>query len=310
MKRIHVGGFVVDVDVDGGVVADFVDRIADSGGVDRPTHRLIVRRTGRARLVIDAERRLVSLTLPPDAAGPTILIGVLQAVIRGVAYLERSAGTRALLHGSAFTLRSGAGVAVLDGGLGQGKTSLALAMARQHGHLLVDEFAFASTAARDVVLSAAPTLPWHVRTDMAPYAAPSSSTNPLRFPRELQAIVATAPGDAPLRLILIPDEELSAGRITPVDADQARVLLRCAVADHLAKLADPGLDHVSIFAGIEQVVDPAGRPLAELPVPVEERNILLQRLASLPTYRVGVGAPADLPASVAAASVAVESVAT
>ncbi|GAA1563354.1 hypothetical protein GCM10009827_101190 [Dactylosporangium maewongense] len=308
MRRLQFGELVVDVDTDGGAVADFLDRIAGASGARQPTHQLIVRRAGDARLVIDEMRRVISLTLPIDAAGPAILIGVLQAVTRGIAFLERSADTRVLLHGSAFTVASGAGVAVLDGGLGQGKTSLALAMARAHGRLLVDEFAFAHTTPDGVVLAAAPTLPWHVRSDMAPYTAPAPTEAPLRYPSELRATVATAACDAPLHVVLIPDQGLQAGRTEPVEPDAARHLLRWALTDHLCKLTDPQLDHVSILADASQVVDPAGRPLAEQASPLPTHSGLLQQLIAVPAFRVGVGAPADLPASVAAAGLAVGSV--
>ncbi|MEV4135509.1 hypothetical protein AB0J72_25440 [Dactylosporangium sp. NPDC049742] len=308
MRRLRFGEFVVDVDTDDGAVADFIDRIAGPSTVAQPTHQLVIRRTGETCLVIDETCGVISLTLSRDTVGPTVQIGVLQAVTRSIAYLNRSAGTRMLLHGSAFTLASGAGVAVLDGGLGQGKTSLALAMARERGQLLVDEFAFARTTPDGVVLSAAPTLPWHIRPDMAPYLAPLPGSAPLRYPCELQATVATAPRDSPLGLILIPDQRLRAGQIAPVDGVRARSLLRRAVTDHLSKLADPRLDHVSIFTNVNQVVDQARRPLAEQTTPLIAQVDLLRHVASVPAFRVGIGAPADLAASTAAAGLAVETV--
>ncbi|MGI5185429.1 hypothetical protein ACQEVZ_55210 [Dactylosporangium sp. CA-152071] len=308
MRRLRLGAFTAGIDVEDGPVADFVHRITDAGSAGGPTHRVLVRRAGGARLVVDDDRRLITLTPPAGAVEHTVLIGVLQAVTRGVAYLERAAGSHALLHGSVFTVAGGAGVAVLDGGLGQGKTSLALALARDHGHLLVDEFAFTHTTRSDLLLSAAPTLPWHVRADMAPYTAPSLGATRLRYPDDLRDVAATAPHDAPLRLILIPDRGIPAGQVEPVGEAHARLLLRSAVTDHLAKLANPALDHVSIFTGVQDVVDPTGRPLAHQPLPAEGTGGVLRQLAAVPAYRVGIGAPADLPASVTAASAALATV--
>lgn len=308
MRRLRLGDALVQIDAPGaGGLDEFLDRISDYDARGAVTHRMAVRCGNQPRLVLDDHGRTITLSLPAGSCDPTVRIGVLQALVRGLAYLQRSTRHLALLHGSALTAGDAA-VAVLDGGLGQGKTSLALGLARRHGRLLVDEFAFARTRPGRVVLSAAPTLPWHVRVDMAPYVTPTSVPEPLLHGQQLRAVAGTSTREAPLRLILVPDRSTAPGLTIPVEPDHVAHLLRHAVADHLNKLANPRLDHVSIFTTTGQITDGSGQALAGRDIDTTGRDTVLHMLVAIPTYRVGIGAPADLPRSVVAAGHLIETI--
>ncbi|WP_213456993.1 hypothetical protein [Rhizomonospora bruguierae] len=301
MNHLRLADLVVRISVrDVDDLDDLLERISGSGVQHTATYRLVVRRNAHAGLVVDDRRRTIALSLPHGPSTPVTHIAVLQALARGLAYIERSAPDLALLHGSALTTNDGA-VAVLDGGLGQGKTSLALGLAHRCGSLLVDEFAFARTGTSGVFIAAAPTLPWHVRTDMAPYLAAGPGACPLRYPDQFRPVIDTSASNAAVRLILIPDQSMAPGLTERIEHNQVPHYLRHAVTDHLSKLANPRLDHVSIFNTREQVTDPTGVPLADRNASTAGRDTVLHMLAAIPTYRVGIGTPADVTTSVAAA---------
>lgn len=162
MNRLRLGGYTLGIDSRTlRPVDDLLRRICRPVLASGPplTHRLTVRGADRSGLVIDEHRHQLILTVRAGTEAIAAQIGVLQAAARGVAYLERARRGGALLHGSAFTTRAGTAVAVVDGGLGQGKTSLAVGLAHRHGRLLVDEFAFARLGPGRVLLAAAPTPP-------------------------------------------------------------------------------------------------------------------------------------------------------
>lgn len=315
MRTLRLGDALVEVRLNApepSGLAAFVRRITEPTPAQPNAHRLTITASDQPRLVLDHEQRTMTLTLRLDTTEgtrSTVEIGILQALTRGLALTEATAShpripDTVLLHGSALTMApQGWAVAVLDGGLGQGKTSLAMGLAKRHGQLLVDEFAFASITDHDVTVFAAPRLPWHIRTDMAPQLLPRPTAPTLLYGHDVNGIASTATEAAPLRLILIPDQELRAGETKSVTADAARELLRCAVTDHLRKLADPCLDHVSIFKSPTQIVTIDGAPLCERTgLPLRRSEHVLHTLAAIPTFRVGIGEPADLPLSVAAAS--------
>lgn len=292
-------------------LADFVARITEQSAPRLDSHRFALAEGVAARLVLDPDRRTMALALPPTGTGhdqATVQIGLLQALARGIAFIEatRTKPTTpltVLLHGSAFTISpDAAAVAVLDGGRGQGKTSLALGLAQRYGRLLVDEFAFATIIGTSVTVLPAPRLPWHIRRDMAQHLLPTPAVERLLFASDLKTVVATANEAASLHLVLIPDRQLGAGKTADVPADQARHLLARAVTEHLRKLADPSVDHVSIFDSPDQVVTADGAPLhSRTAPPFAESERVLEALVAVPVIRVGIGAPRDLPLSVAAA---------
>ncbi|WP_238324077.1 hypothetical protein [Salinispora pacifica] len=249
----------------------------------------------RTRLTVDVNRGEILLELAAElASNPTTLeIGVLQAAMRSLAVMGD--GELALLHGSAVTADGGrSAIAVLDGGRGQGKTSLTLGIGAQKGSLLVDEFTFTAFLYGQPYVVPMPALPWHVRADMAPLLAPHATE------RLLYAVDLPAPTTAgrhrplPLSLIVIPDQGLAPGELRETPAPAARDLLRAAVTDHAAKLRDPTLDHVSIFSSADEVTISPSLPAFNF------GEKALDALAAVPIIRVGIGKPRDLPTSVAA----------
>ncbi|GAA4243169.1 hypothetical protein GCM10022255_001090 [Dactylosporangium darangshiense] len=207
-----------------------------------------------------------------------------------------------LLHGSAFAIAADHAIAVLDGGLGQGKTSLAMGLAARYGQLIVDEFMFAAISGPHVTVLAAPQLPWHVRPDMATHVLNGRDHRRLLFEADLHEMAGTAAEAVPLWLILLPDRALPPGETLYVPPNAARELLRCAVTDHARKLANPCLDHVSIFESQEQIATADGTPLhARSTAPARDTERVLDALVTVPAIRVGIGGPADLPVSVTAA---------
>ncbi|MER7006270.1 hypothetical protein ABT297_24940 [Dactylosporangium sp. NPDC000555] len=167
---------------------------------------------------------------------------------------------------------------------------------------MVDEFTFAVMAGPNVTVLPAPQWPWHVRPDMAPHLLTENAHRRLLFEADLHGITSRAIEAAPLRMILIPDRALPAGETMDVPPVAARRLLHCAVTDHVRKLADPSLDHVSIFQSPEQIATADGMPLhTRSAVPTYDTERVLDALVTVPAVRVGIGGPADLPVSVAAA---------
>ncbi|PMR62104.1 hypothetical protein C1A38_05015 [Verrucosispora sp. ts21] len=287
----------------------FIDRISIDGVAAPVRYQMRIVEGEQAELVVDEQTGSMSLVVPSmTTVSPTALeIAILQAGARCLALLG-AADRCVLLHGSAVTAAGGCGaVAVLDGGLGQGKTSLALGLAKAGCALLVDEFTFVTCDRKESVVAPAPRLPWHVRGDMAPYLAPEHPDRRLLFPDQL-APAGIAKTAASLALIVVPDSGIPAGKLEQIDPAQTGVLLTSAVTDHLTKLIDPSLDHVSIFNNPSQVRYASGHPLlnrkAQLCAP--PRNVL-DRLSRVPTFRVGIGSPADLAASVNAVTHVVES---
>jgi hypothetical protein len=231
---------------------------------------------------------------------------------RGVAAVHGTDAGLVLLHGCALTIDTpsepgGAAVAVLDGGLGQGKTSLTMGLAAVRGRLLVDEFTFVRLTSEEVRVLATPHWPWHLRDDMRAHLASGVRTDSaLLFADDLCPSFRVAEcSEAALRLILVPDQELAAGQAVGVPSNVAGDLLLPAVTDHGRKLADPGLDHVSIFDTPSQVCVPDQEVLAVGGAGVRR---ILDALAGIPVFRVGIGTPDDLPASVAAACRAIAQV--
>jgi hypothetical protein len=312
MRLVRIGDLGVDVHLDALAtrsVGNFVDSITDEGVEPACRYRLRLAAGDHAHFVMDPRDRSMSLVLPPartEHDQATVEIGLLQALTRGVAFIEAAgrwaATSTALLHGSSLAISDDCAIAVLDGGLGQGKTSLAMGLAARYGRLMVDEFTFVTISGPKATVLAAPQWPWHVRQDMAPHLLPHNARGRLLFAADLHRIAATADQAARLRMILIPDHELSAGQTVDVPPAEARQLLRCAVTDHLRKLADPGLDHVSIFQSPEQIATTDGTALhTQAATLTHDPERVLDALVTVAAIRVGIGAPADLPTSVAAA---------
>ncbi|QOC90852.1 hypothetical protein [Micromonospora craniellae] len=287
----------------------FVDRVSIDTAPAPVRHQMRIVEGEEAELLVDEQTGSMSLVVPSmTTVSPTVLeIAILQAGARCLALLGTT-DRFVLLHGSAVTATDGGGaVAVLDGGVGQGKTSLALGLAKAGCALLVDEFTFVTCDRDEILVAPAPRLPWHVRGDMAPYLAPEHPGRRLLFPDQL-APVGTAKTAASLALIVVPDSGIPAGKLEQIDPAQTGALLTSAVTDHVAKLIDPRLDHVSIFSKPSQVRYASGHSLlnsrAQLCTP---HRTVLDRLSRIPTFRVGIGSPADLAASVEAVTHVVES---
>lgn len=272
----------------------FVERCSARSSEVEPIYVLQVTDGERAGLLIDFATRVVSLALPPTSdsrALHTSQIAILQAAARCLTLFTPNRCS-ALLHGSAVRLGDGSAVAVLDGGLGQGKTSLALALAQTGCAVLVDEFCLATVINDAVVVAPTPDLPWHVRPDMAPYLTPHDPCRRLRFPDNDACL---APGrHLRLAVSLIPDRTLKAGATVAVDAADIDALLGPAVTDHRAKLVDPRLDHVSLFGSPDQVrVSSGGRLIDDHSARVWP-SAMVRALSDVPTYRVGIGEPNDI----------------
>jgi hypothetical protein len=314
MTILDFGGRCVSIAFDDRMptsLVDFVDRAATH---DREPHfemTLSVLTGPTPGLTVDHDRRHATLTVrtPGDdrAGDDHIAIGLLQAAARCLAILEGPGG--ALVHGGAVRWpHNGPGIAVIDGHQGQGKTSLALALAVVRAHLVADEFLFITACAGKLVTWPAARLPWHIRPDMARHlTSDPACASTLRFAAELG--LATSPADQPvtIEVVLVPDATLPAGTARRVRQDDAMDLLEPAVTDHRAKLADATLDHVSVFDSPDQVRSVDGRPLSPVERPTEGEARVLDRLAQLPVHRVGIGRPADIFASVAAARRAITS---
>jgi hypothetical protein len=279
-------------------LAEFVARISEPFG-RAPSHVLDVLPGKRPRLAVDAVHRHAVLHLPADAGvrlgQQRVEIGLLQAAARSLAAMCGDA--LVLLHGSATTVDGGrSAVAVLDGGLGQGKTSLAVGLARAGGRLLVDEFTFAVMHARGLAVVPLSRLPWHIRRDMTPALAPRHDGTALLYGPDLPGLGWAGTHPIPLGAVLIPDQHASPGQVRRLCPGDAGQLLHAAVEDHAAKLHNPALDHVSIFASAADVtVQPAAR------VPTDD---VLARLAGVPVFAVGIGGPGDVSVAVDAARAA------
>ena len=278
-------------------VHDLVARIAEPSAVARPTTHLEIHGAERPKLAVDTTSRRVVLQVPPADAvrggAVTVQIAVLQTTARCLALMASEAFP--LLHGGAITLDCGrSAVAVLDGGRGQGKTSLALGLARRGGHVLIDEFPFAVFGSEGPAVVPVPSFPWHVRPDMTEVLAPGRAGR-LLYPDDLGSVVHRSHRPIPLRSILIPDSTIPVGQVREVDQGSRRDLLYSAVTDHEAKLRTPALDHVSLFTRSDEVA------ISDAPGSPAWIDHTLERLTALPVARVGIGRPQHLPAAVAAA---------
>lgn len=298
MSVLRVGNRALEIRIAGSAprcLRRFVARLAGTELLTVPPGQgMQVRGGRRTRLTVDVNRGEVLLELAAELAGdPAMLeIGVLQAAARSLAVMGD--GELALLHGSAVTADGGrSAIAVLDGGRGQGKTSLALGVAAHEGSLLVDEFTFTAFPCGQPCVVPMPTLPWHVRADMAPLLAPHA-TERLLYAVDLPAPTTAGHRPLPLSLIVIPDQGLAPGELRETPAPAVRDLLRAAVTDHEAKLRDPTLDHVSIFSSADEVTISGSLPAFNF------GEKALDALAVVPVVRVGIGKPDDLPTSVAA----------
>lgn len=307
MRSVRFGDLTVGVTIDRPDrcdLPDFLEQITHDAPGNDTGHRFHLMTGPTARLTVDVSGRTITLVLPswPDRAGQRsrARIGVLQAIARGVAACLPADPTAVLLHGGAVTITAADdAVAVLDGGLGQGKTSLAMGLVAGGGRLLVDEFAFVRLSADRLRVLAAPRWPWHLRDDMRSHLAPQHAGGPLLLTGDLHPIAAVARRtDAAVRVVLVPDQRLAAGQARVATPSAARALLRHAVTDHARKLVDPGLDHVSVFDTPTQVrVCRQARRRDDS----SASHAVLDALVGLPTVRIGVGVPTDLPASVRAA---------
>jgi hypothetical protein len=303
MRTVRIGDLLVQVTADRPEhcqVREFIARISRPGPVPvgRASHRFHVATDRSAHLTVDSARQAITLAFPatPVAIADRTRIAVLQAMARGVAAVHGTDAGLVLLHGCALTVDTrsdpgGAAVAVLDGGLGQGKTSLTMGLAAVRGRLLVDEFTFVRLTSDEVRVLATPHWPWHLRDDMRPHLASGvHADGALLFADGLRPRfrLAECP-EAALRLILVPDQGLAAGQAVGVPAELAGDLLLPAVTDHGRKLVDPGLDHVSIFDTPAQVNVPDQEVLAAGSAGVRRT---LDALAGIPVFRVGIGAQA------------------
>lgn len=289
--------------------ADATEEV-DGGDVDLLLH---VVAGGVARLELDQNTRTATLVVPraklaDESAATQVQIAVLQAAARCLDCVLPS--DHLLLHGSASELGDGGrAVAVLDGGHGQGKTSLAFGLACAGGRLLVDEFTFLRFDQGGNVVFPAARLPWHIRGDMAPHLVPDRPDSRLLFPGELRGCVGCVDAAAELMAVLIPDGRRPAGSVTRVDMfAEVECYLRPALTDHRAKLLDPRLDHVSLFAGPDQITSVGGASMAHLGFRWEQRcSEALHAMREVPLFLVGIGTPADIGVSVQAARLALES---
>ena len=285
----------------------FVERATVEEGGDDVSYTLHVADGDEAELLVEREAATAFLTLPPTSTTASITaaqIAILQAAARSVAL--HAPDQSVLLHGSAVRVGGeGTAVAVLDGGRGQGKTSLAFGLARRGHTLVVDEFSLCTIAGEGVAVSPAPRLPWHIRTDMAPFLVPRHLDSRLLFPDQLTA--PTCASITPtLAFTLIPDDALPAGKTASVNPEDIDALLLNATTDHLTKLVDPRLDHVSPFASPDQIRFTTGRRLIDFRDKLcRPSAATLATLARIPAFRVGVGAPADIWTSVDAVQCAI-----
>ncbi len=272
----------------------FLDRATITGPTTSADLTLHITVAADARLELDAARRLATLTiparrLPVPGDDPTVAIAVLQAAARCLAVVR--ADDVALLHGGAVVCANGRAVAVLDGGRGQGKTSLAIALGLGDGQLLADEFLFASVVNQSVVTRPATRLPWHIREDMAAELLPGGPHSRLAFPDDLD-LGTNSKSLVRIEVVVVPDVSLAPGIVVRTPRQAAARLLVAAVTDHRAKLLDPSLDHVSLFTSRDQVISANGVVQAE---PSDRAaNEVHQRLATLPTFLVGIGTPQDI----------------
>lgn len=255
----------------------------------------------QAQLLVDNLTSEIVLTVPRlKATMPAFVlaVGVLQAAARCLALLSVSERTF-LLHGSAVRSPAGDAIAIVDGGRGMGKTSLAIGLSRSDYELVVDEFLFVNLTTEGILVTPAQHLPWHVRNDMAPYLVPEYKNVRLLSPRQISPMIG---GNEPALLgaTLVPDQTLPSGVVIRIDSGQVSNALIAAVTDHLMKLVDPDLDHVSIFESPQDVRNLSG-PLAN------QRGVIctppiaaLSALAAVPTWRVGIGDPTEIMRSVEA----------
>lgn len=302
MKILDFGGWRVSVSLDTSRHAGldlFLDRAADDGVAASGDLMLHIVNGAHPNLLVDVARRHVTLTVPErlsnGAVDPTAAIAVLQAAARCMAFVR--AGECALLHGGAVVSAEGHGIAVLDGGRGQGKTSLALALGLS-GHLLADEFLFTAAVDESVVTEPATRLPWHIRHDMAPYLLPERPRSRLAFPDDLGASKPTAERPTVIEVVLLPHMTLPAGDVRRVPRDSTAELLRPAMNDHGAKLLNPALDHVSLFTSADQLTTTDGSPLGAFARGLDgAAQHVLALLADLPIYLVGIGKPSEVTTS-------------
>jgi hypothetical protein len=305
MRVIRFGNRTVAVSTvteDWSAVRSFLRRVTVRAPGTTPDLTLRIAAGADASLVVDEPARTAVLTVPETrrtgSPEPALHIGILQAAARCLALVVDHRAC-ALLHGSAATGPSGRGVAVLDGGTGGGKTSLALALAAAGGQLVVDEFLLATITPAGLTMSPSVCLPWHVRSDMAPVLTPDAVATRLHLPDDLP-FETSAAGDVPITAILVPDLDRRAGEVVPVEPRQVRRLLRPAVCDHRAKLLDPRLDHVSLFSAPQQITISPGVPPATGDRATGDERVL-GLLAAIPTFVVGLGRPDDLAGAARAA---------
>jgi hypothetical protein len=297
MRHLDFGGLRVAVSLDAVWATGldpFLDRATTTGPSTSVDLTLDLTVAADARLELAAAERQATLAIPerrlpvPDD-DPTVAIAVLQAAARCLAVIR--ADDVALLHGGAVVCADGRAVAVLDGGRGQGKTSLAMALGLGQGQLLADEFLFASVLNQSVVTRPAPRLPWHIREDMAAELLPQGPNSRLAFPDDL-GLGTKSKSLVRIEVVMVPDVSLAPGIVVRTPRQAAARLLVAAVTDHRAKLLDPSLDHVSLFSTRDQVISANGATKEE--TGDRAANDVHQRLATLPTLLVGIGAPQDI----------------
>jgi hypothetical protein len=300
---LQFGASAVDVRLDdrSGLLLGMTGTNAESDG--SAADLLLTVEIGKSeRLELDVAARCMLLTVSEFLMQDDVErleIAILQASARGLALVL---GPRqVLLHGSAVTFGSTrTPVAVLDAGRGWGKTSLALSLALKGGDLVVDEFCFASLSESTLTIPPVPQVPWHVRSDMTQVLLSRKLGHGLVRADDLGLSFATTPKTP--ALILFPDCTIAAGHFRSVGRDEFIDAFLSSARDHLAKLFDPSLDRVSIFKSSSQIVVSLGRSFRE-----EERNReqylhdMMNSIAAIPAFMVGIGVPAELPLSSKAA---------
>lgn len=283
-----------DLDSSYAELGDFLQSINEPTrqGVDVHCRLELTTRRSSAHTFVDSDQNSISLRLPlaPVANMHVARIALLQAAFRGLALLTDDPAL-VLLHGSAVaTHDSRIGIGVIDGGTGAGKTSLGLALAELGYSLVTDEFLACEAKIDHLVAFSQPNLPWHIRSDMAPYLSVSDNRPGLRaFPQ-----LASAYDVVPIRVLVIPDWSLS---VPTCVVDPGKPPESC-LTDHLEKFADPRLDHVSLFAQNSDSLTVSGgsyrlHKLLEQRIATMKYS-MLRIAASFTLLRVGIGPPSEI----------------
>lgn len=170
---------------------------------ERRLYRLIVRQGSDPSLYVSRTEAVI--ILPDRIPTITAVIAVLQAAAR--TSTANASKANVLLHGSSIIIHDelSRGVAVLDGGCGVGKSSLALALALERDcTLLADEFSMARVDSNGYELYPAPLVPWHLRADSANTLLGVGHHEVLAAPGTWAKRFAFADTPVPLETIVVP----------------------------------------------------------------------------------------------------------